>query len=87
MTVGGVLLKGIQIEKLLYMNYYIVFTLVPWIHCFVYISKGLVTRRYIHFMFITFVLESMLLQVVQTVLLLVVFLLVGLVRQSCMMVL
>ena len=41
---------------------------------FVYISKGLVTRGYIHFVFIILVLESMLLQVVQVVLLLVVLL-------------
>ena len=53
------------------------FILVPWIHCFVYISKGLVTRGNIHFVFIIFVLESMLLQVVQVVLLLIVLLLVG----------
>ena len=53
------------------------FILAAWIHCFVYISKGLVTRGYIHFVFIIFVLESMLLQVVQVVLLLVVLLLVG----------
>ena len=52
------------------------FILVPWIHCFVYISKGLVTRGYIHFVFIIFVLESMLLQVLQVILLLVVLLLV-----------
>ena len=48
-----------------------------WIHCFVNISKGLVTRGYIHFVSIIFVLESMLLQVVQVVLLRVVLLLVG----------
>ena len=52
------------------------FILATWIHCYVYISKGLVTRGYIHFVFIIFVLESMLLQVVQVVLLLVVLLLV-----------
>ena len=48
------------------------FILAAWIHCFVYISKGLVTRGYIHFVFIISVLESMLLQVVQVVLLLAV---------------
>ena len=53
------------------------FILAAWIHCFVYISGGLVARGYIHFVFIIFVLESMLLQVVQVVLLLVVLLLVG----------
>ena len=37
----------------------------------------MVSRGYIHFVFIIFVLESMLLQVVQVVLLLVVLLLVG----------
>ena len=52
------------------------FILATWIHCFVYISKGLVTRGYIHFVFIILVLESMLLQLVQVVLLLVVLLLV-----------
>ena len=52
------------------------FILAAWIHCFVYISC-LVTRGFIHFVFIIFVLESMLLQVVQVVLLLVVLLLVG----------
>ena len=41
------------------------------------ISGGLVARGYIHFVFIIFILESMLLQVVQVVLLLVVLLLVG----------
>ena len=53
------------------------FILAAWIHCFVNISKGLVTREYIHFVFVIFVLESMLLQVVQVVLLLVVLLFVG----------
>ena len=55
------------------------FILAAWLYCFVYISKGLVTRGYIHFVhvFIIFVLESMLLQVVQVLLLLVVLLLVG----------
>ena len=53
------------------------FILAAWIHCFVYISEGLVTRWCIHFMFIIFILESKLLQVVQVVLLLVVLLLVG----------
>ena len=48
------------------------FILAAWIHCFVYFSKGLVTRGYIHFVFIISVLESMLLQVVQVVLLLAV---------------
>ena len=52
------------------------FFLAAWLHCFVYISKALVTRGYIHFVFIIFVLESMLLQVVQVVLLLVVLSLV-----------
>ena len=41
------------------------FILVAWIHCFVYISNGVVTRGYIHLVFIIFVLESMVLQVVQ----------------------
>ena len=53
------------------------FILAAWIHSFVYISGGLVARGYIHFVFIIFILESMLLQVVQVVLLLVVLLLVG----------
>ena len=53
------------------------FILAAWLHCFVYISKGLVTREYIHCVFIVFVLESMLLQVVQFVLLLVVPFFVG----------
>ena len=54
------------------------FVLVAWIHCFVYISNDVVnTRGYIHLMFMIFVLESMVLQVVQVVLLLVVLLLVG----------
>ena len=52
------------------------FVLAAWIHCFVYISC-LVTRGYIHFVLIIFILESMLLQVVQVVLFLVVLLLVG----------
>ena len=60
-------------------NIIIVFILAAWIHCFVYISKGLVTRGYIHYVFIIFILESMLLQVVQVVLLLAVLLLVVLV--------
>ena len=54
-----------------------VFILVAWIHCFVYISRGVVTRWYIHYVFIIFVLESMLLQVVQVILLLIVLLSVG----------
>ena len=45
---------------------------VAWIHCFVYISNGVVTRGYIHLVFIIFVLESMLLRVVQVVLLLLI---------------
>ena len=53
---------------------YNVFILVAWIHCFVYISNSVVTRGYIHFVFIIVVLESMLLQVVQVILLLVVLL-------------
>ena len=53
------------------------FILAAWIHCFVYISGGLVARGYIHFVCIIFILESKLLQVVQVVLLLVVLLLVG----------
>ena len=61
----------IQIDKLLYMKWYNVFILVAWMHCFVYISNGVVTGWYIHLVFIVFVLESMLLQVVQVVLLLV----------------
>ena len=48
------------------------FILVAWIHCFVYISNDVVTRGYIHLVFTIFVLESMLLQVVQVILLLVV---------------
>ena len=39
------------------------FNLAAWIHCFVYISKGLVSRGYIHFVFIISILESMLLHV------------------------
>ena len=53
------------------------FILAAWIHCFVYISKGLITRGYIHLVFIIFILESMLLQVVQVVLLLVILFFVG----------
>ena len=62
----------IQIDKLLhvYMKWYNVIILVAWMHCFVYISNGVVTGWYIHLVFIVFVLESMLLQVVQVVLLL-----------------
>ena len=52
------------------------FILAAWIQCFVYISRGLVTRGYFHCVFIIFVLESMVLQVVQIVLLLVFLLLV-----------
>ena len=37
LAVGGGLLQGIQIDKLLYMKWYIVFILAAWIHCFVYI--------------------------------------------------
>ena len=33
------------------------FILAAWIHCFVYISGGLVARGYIHFVFIIFILE------------------------------
>ena len=47
------------------------------VHCFVYISNGVVTRGYIHLVFTIFVLESMVLQVVQVVFLLVVLLLVS----------
>ena len=71
-AVGGGLLQGIQIDKLLYMKWYNVFILVAWIHCFAYISNGIVTRGYIPFVFIIFFLVSMLLQVGQVVLLLVV---------------
>ena len=39
------------------------FILVAWIHCFVYISNDVVTMGCIHFVFIIFVLETMLLQV------------------------
>ena len=59
------------------MKWYNVFSLLTWIHCFVYISNGVVSRRYIHLVFIIIVLKSMLLQVVQVVLLLVVLLSVG----------
>ena len=59
------------------MKKYKVFILFAWIHCFVYISNGVATRVYIHLVFIIFVLESMVLQVVQVELLLVVLLLVG----------
>ena len=52
-SVGGGLLQGIQIDKFLHMKKYIVFILVAWIHYFVYISKGLVTRGYIHFVFMS----------------------------------
>ena len=63
------------------------FILVAWIHCFVYISNCMVTREYIHFVFIILVLESMLLQVLAA-LFVVVFLLVGFGDiQSCMTVL
>ena len=51
------------------------FILAAWIDCFVYISDGVVTRGYL--VFIICILESMVLQVVQVVLLLVVLLLVG----------
>ena len=53
------------------------FILVAWIHCFVYISNDVVTRGYIHLVFMIFFWESMVLQVVQVVLLFVVLLLVG----------
>ena len=52
------------------------FILAAWMHCFVYIFKVLVTRGISILFFIIFVLESMLLQVAQVVLLLVVLLLV-----------
>ena len=60
------------------MKWYKVLILVAWIHCFVYISNGVVTRGYIHWVFINFVSGSMLRQVVLVVLLLVVLLFVGL---------
>ena len=47
------------------MKLYIVFILIAWIHCFVYISKVLVTKGSIHFVFIIFVSGSMLQQVAQ----------------------
>ena len=53
------------------------FILAAWIHCFAYISNGVVTRGYIHLVFIIFILESMVLRVVWVVLLLVVLLLFG----------
>ena len=53
------------------------FILAAWIHCFVYIYGGLVARGYIHVVCMIFILESMFLQVVQVVFLLVVLLLVG----------
>ena len=59
---------------LLYIKWCKVFILVAWIHCFVYISDS---RGYIHLLFIIFVLESMLLKVVQVILWLVVLLSVG----------
>ena len=52
------------------------FILVAWIYYFVYISNDVVRWGYIHLVFIIFVLESMVLQVVQVELLLVVFLLI-----------
>ena len=54
LAVDGALLQGIQIDKLLYMKWYKVFILVAWIHCFVYISNGVVTRgcNFIHLVFI-----------------------------------
>ena len=58
------------------MKWYIVFILVAWIHYFVYILKVWLLGG-IHFVFRFFVLESMLLQVVRVIFLLVVFLLVG----------
>ena len=47
-AIGGGLLQGIQMDKLLHMKWYNMFILVAWIHCFVYISNGVVTRGYIH---------------------------------------
>ena len=44
------------------------FILVAWIHCFVYISNDVVTRGYIHLVFIILIFGSMVLQVVQVVL-------------------
>ena len=44
------------------------FILVALIHYCVYISNGVVTRGYIHLVFIILVLKSMVLQVVQVVL-------------------
>ena len=52
------------------------FILVARIHCFVYISNYVVTKGYIHIVFIVFVLESMVLQVVQAVPLFVVLYLI-----------
>ena len=52
------------------------FILVAWIHCFVYISNYVVTKGYIPLVVIIFVLESMVLQVVQVVPLLVVLYLI-----------
>ena len=66
------------------MKRYNVSILVARIHCFVYISNVVVTRGY-PFVFIIFVLESMVIQVVQIVLLLVVLCPLVLAIQSCMM--
>ena len=59
------------------MKLYKVFTVVAWIDCFVYISNGAVNRGYIHLVFIIFILDRMVLQVVQVILLHVVLSLVG----------
>ena len=53
------------------------FIFVTRIHCFVYISNDVVTSGFIHWVFIVFVLESIVLQVVQVIFLLVVLLVVG----------
>ena len=58
------------------MKWYIVLILVAWRHYFVYILKVRLLGG-IHFVFTIFVLESMLLQVVWVIFLLLVFLLVG----------
>ena len=64
LAIGGGLLQGIQIDKLSYMK---------WCSS----SKVVVTRWYIYFVFLIFASESMLLQVVQVILLLVVLLSFG----------
>ena len=58
-AIGGGLLQGIQVDNLLYMKWYNVFTLVAQIHSFGNISNAVDTNiGYIQLLSIIFVLES-----------------------------